>query len=146
MGKKETTVSEETFEPMAMQAEFNRRFGVKQYVDEDAYGRKELLKLRMKLITEEFREVMDELMDTLSGDGSRAKLAKELADLHYVLYGTESLLEIPAYDVMREVHRSNMSKLGADGRPVLNRHGKILKGPNYSPADIESVLGDGVAN
>jgi hypothetical protein len=39
-----------------------------------------------------------------------------------------------------EVHRSNMSKLGPDGKPVLREDGKVLKGPNYSPADIRKLL------
>lgn len=112
----------------------------KRYIEEDAYGRKKMIELRMKLIREEFNEVMDEFLDTLNGVGNYAKLAKELADLKYVVYGTEYLLDIPAYAVWDEVQRSNMSKFGPNGEITRNAEGKILKGPNYSAADIEGVL------
>ena len=48
----------------------------------------------------------------------------------------------PVIEALREgeVHRSNMSKLGADGRPVLRDDGKILKGPNFRPADVSPYL------
>jgi hypothetical protein len=42
-----------------------------------------------------------------------------------------------------EVHRSNMSKLGEDGKPIKREDGKILKGPNYSPADLLPILING---
>lgn len=42
---------------------------------------------------------------------------------------------------MAEVHASNMSKLGADGKPVVREDGKILKGPNYFKPDLEGVIG-----
>jgi predicted HAD superfamily Cof-like phosphohydrolase len=79
-------------------------------------------------------------MDLYNGDGDVAKLAKEMADMLYVIYGTFDLLGLPADKVFNEVHRSNMSKLGPDGLPVLRSDGKVLKGPNYSEADIEAVL------
>lgn len=67
---------------------------------------------------------------------------KEICDKIYVeigyaheRYGPEAVDKAFA-----EVHRSNMSKLGDDGKPVLRDDGKILKGPNYSPADISKVL------
>jgi len=72
-------------------------------------------------------------------------LAKELADLLYVVYGTAAAYGIPIDDVYREVHRSNMSKLGPDGKPIYREDGKVLKGPNYTPADIQKVL-DGKSN
>ena len=42
---------------------------------------------------------------------------------------------------LSEVHRSNMSKLGEDGKPIYREDGKILKGPNYTPPDLRKVLG-----
>lgn len=68
------------------------------------------------------------------------KFAKEAADLHYVTYGTEAAFGINADAAMAEVHRSNMSKLDDDGKPIKNEHGKVLKGPNYKPADMAGVL------
>lgn len=43
-------------------------------------------------------------------------------------------------EVVREIHRSNMSKLGEDGRPIYREDGKIMKGPNYFKPNLASVL------
>lgn len=93
--------------------------------------------LRHKLLMEEVKEFGDEL----NLDPSVVKMeniAKELADIIYVAYGT--VLEFGLQDVFDrvfdEVQRSNMSKLGDDGNPVKRIDGKVLKGPNYSPADL----------
>lgn len=130
-----------TYDPVGALEEFNSAYGVRPFIEEDAFGRDRLLDLRMRLIEEEFREVMDELLDAKNGQGNMARLAKELADLKYVIYGTETLLDIPSYEVFNEVHASNMSKLGPDGRPVRREDGKIMKGPNYRPANIETLFG-----
>ena len=122
--------------------EWNQKFEVPAFIDlPDAFARQKFWDLRMKLIREEFKELMDELLDARNGDGSMFRIAKEAADLHYVIYGTEALLEIPANDTFAEVHRSNMSKLGTDGKPVRRSDGKVLKGPNYSEADLTKILG-----
>jgi len=98
---------------------------------------KDIMDLRASIMREELKEVIDAMQDE-----PIENIAKELADLLYVVYGT-----IWAYgladkieNVFDEVHRSNMSKLGADGKPVLREDGKVLKGPSYSPANIVSVL------
>lgn len=99
----------------------------------------------------------------------QAELAKELADLLYVLTGllvaqeknglsgaelelsksrlweifTRCSMIIDAdliKKVFMQVHKSNMSKLGDDGKPIKNENGKVMKGPNYQPPDIKSVL------
>ena len=69
-------------------------------------------------------------------------IAKELADLIYVTYGTVLAygLQDKFTDIFDEVHRSNMSKLDEDGNPVLREDGKVLKSENYSPADIKKIL------
>ena len=69
-----------------------------------------------------------------------AKVAKELADILYFTYGAAANFGIDMDAVFAEVHRSNMTKLGLDGKPILREDGKILKGPNYEEADIEKVL------
>lgn len=56
------------------------------------------------------------------------------------VYGTAFIYSIPLSDVLDEVHRSNMSKLGLDGLPIYREDGKILKGPNYTPPDITKVI------
>lgn len=111
--------------------------------------------LRHKLIEEEFNEVTQELQMEIWDDFEYIdiknhpkydkgfdinRLAKELSDLLYVVYGTAAAYGIPIDDVYREVHRSNMSKLGDDGKPEYREDGKILKSKNYQPPDIEAVL------
>jgi predicted HAD superfamily Cof-like phosphohydrolase len=139
----EETVTDQTvpaYDPLGALEQFRNAFRVPTFADGDSYGQKKFFERRLKFLTEEFRETADELMDLYNGDGDVAKLAKEMADMLYVIYGTFDLLGLPADKVFNEVHRSNMSKLGPDGLPVLRSDGKVLKGPNYSEADIEAVL------
>lgn len=93
--------------------------------------------LRISLLDEE----LDELAVALCARDPVAVL-DALTDLQYVLDG--AYLQLGFADVkdaaLAEVHRSNMSKLGADGKPVHRADGKILKGPNYSPPDLKTVL------
>ncbi|OQW37858.1 MAG: hypothetical protein A4E19_11825 [Nitrospira sp. SG-bin1] len=87
--------------------------------------------LRVRLIQEEF----DELKDAMAA-GNLAAIAKEMADLLYVVYGTAVSYGIDMEPVFQEVHRSNLSKIGGYKRA----DGKWVKPPTYSPADIESIL------
>lgn len=95
-----------------------------------------LLSLRINLIKEEYTELMVELENA----NSMENIAKELTDLLVVVYGTGAALGINLDNCYREVHRSNMSKLGEDGLPIRREDGKILKGNNYSPADMKKIL------
>lgn len=87
--------------------------------------------LRLTLIQEEF----DELREALAGDDITA-VAKELADLLYVVYGTAVSCGLDMAPVFREVHRSNMSKVGGHKRA----DGKWIKPPDYSPADLQPIV------
>ena len=89
--------------------------------------------LRVKLIQEEF----DELKEALASDDLPA-IAKEMADLLYVVYGTAVSYGIDMDPVFREVHRSNMSKVGGYKR----EDGKWVKPATYSPARIEPILAE----
>lgn len=92
--------------------------------------------LRLSLLNEEYGEVMEALRNR-----DLSNLAKELADLVYVTYGFAIEAGIDLDSVLEEVHRSNMSKMGADGKPIYRADGKVLKGPNYFEADVDSILG-----
>ena len=94
----------------------------------------------MKLIEEEKKELFDEFAKTSPENVNLVNVAKELADLLYVVYGTAAAYGIPIDDVYREVHKSNMSKLGEDGKPIYREDGKVLKGPNYKPADLNKFF------
>jgi predicted HAD superfamily Cof-like phosphohydrolase len=87
--------------------------------------------LRVRLIQEEF----DELCEALTQRDVEA-VAKELADLLYVVYGTAVSCGIDMAPVFREVHRSNMSKVGGHKRA----DGKWIKPPDYSPARLQPIL------
>jgi len=89
--------------------------------------------LRPRLLDEEHTEVQDALVT-----GSRRQIAKELADLVYVAVGTALVYNIDLDAVLEEVHKSNMSKLGPDGKAIKRADGKFLKGPRY----MEPRLGD----
>ncbi|MEU7147012.1 MazG nucleotide pyrophosphohydrolase domain-containing protein [Streptomyces sp. NPDC045456] len=140
-----------TYDPMAMVAEFHDAFGVDREADVPSSQRPALVELRQRLIKEECQEAVEELTRLSrrlqwlrSGRSARIALAKELADILYVVYGTADLLSIPLEEVFEEVHRSNMSKLGLDGAPVRRHDGKVLKGPGYREADIASIVFPGV--
>ncbi|NYH88835.1 hypothetical protein F4554_001473 [Actinopolymorpha rutila] len=64
----------------------------------------------------------------------------------YVIYGTACEYGIPLDAVLAEVHRSNMSKLGPDGRPILRADGKVVKGPGFSAPEIAPILRGGQAD
>ena len=91
----------------------------------------ETKQLRVRLMQEEF----DELKQAMA-IGNLAAVAKEMADLLYVTYGTAVSYGIDMEPVFQEVHRSNLSKVGGYKRA----DGKWVKPPTYSPADIESIL------
>ncbi len=87
--------------------------------------------LRKRLIQEEFEE-LQEAMD----EKDLPSIAKELADLLYVVYGTAVSLGIDMEPVFSEVHRSNMSKVGGYKR----EDGKWVKPATYSPASLDKIL------
>jgi len=71
---------------------------------------------------------------------SDENVLKELADLVYVCYQYAENMEWDLDEAMHRVHRSNMSKLGLDGKPIRRGDGKILKGPNYAPPNLSDLV------
>jgi predicted HAD superfamily Cof-like phosphohydrolase len=128
--------------------EFHKAFGVEE-PKVPTLPSEEVIELRLSLMDEELHEVIDALgyyRHTDDGgheilrdrlDRNLADIAKELADLLVVTYGTARAFGIPIDEVFDAVHRSNMSKLGEDGKPIRREDGKVLKGPNYQPAEGE---------
>ena len=98
-----------------------------------------LREMRNQLIEEEQYEIYDELSQP-SEDIDKAALTKELADLLYVTYGFAVTFGLPIDEVFERVHRSNMSKLGDDGKPIYREDGKVLKGPNYQPPKLDDLF------
>lgn len=123
---------------LEMVREFHEKFGL-PVRRRPNLGKKTERELRLTLIDEEFDELVAELSLNASAL-EMPKVAKELADLIYVAYGLAVTFGIPIDEVIAEVHRSNMSKLGPDGKPLYREDGKVLKGPDYAEADVEWVL------
>jgi len=92
--------------------------------------------LRQALLDEE----VDELRTAVAAADVVA-IADALADIVYIASGTAHAYGIDLDAVMAEVHRSNMTKLGDDGRPVYRDDGKVLKGPSYEAPQVATVLG-----
>lgn len=116
-----------------MVKEFHRTYGV-PIADKPGMLDPERSRMRKEILREEFEEYRS------AHNRDLVETADALADMVYVIYGTALEYGIPLDDVLAEVHRSNMSKLGADGKPVYREDGKVLKGPSYFPPDIEGVM------
>jgi len=114
----------------AMVEEFHKKFDILVHTS-PTDASEDTRRLRIRLIQEEFDELKESMME-----GNLAALAKEMADLLYVVYGTAVSYGIDMEPVFREVHRSNLSKVGGYKR----EDGKWVKPPTYSPAKIEPLL------
>lgn len=75
-------------------------------------------------------------------NGDLIEVADALGDMLYILCGTilEHGMQYKIEEVFEEIQRSNMSKLGHDGKPIYREDGKVMKGPNYFKPDIEAIL------
>tara|TARA_R110002167_G_scaffold352131_1_gene564973 strand:+ start:504 stop:890 length:387 start_codon:yes stop_codon:yes gene_type:complete len=94
-------------------------------------------RLRFNLMDEENKEYLE-----AANNNDLVEVADALGDMLYILCGTilEHGMQYKIEEVFEEIQRSNMSKLGADGKPIYREDGKVLKGPNYFKPDIQSVL------
>jgi predicted HAD superfamily Cof-like phosphohydrolase len=93
--------------------------------------------LRYNLMAEENDEYKEACWN-----GDLVEIADALGDQLYILCGTilKHGLQHKIEEVFSEIQRSNMSKLGSDGKPIFREDGKIQKGPGYSQPDINKIL------
>jgi predicted HAD superfamily Cof-like phosphohydrolase len=91
--------------------------------------------LRLDLIHEEVEELEEGIRNA-----DIVEIADALTDILYVVYGAGHAFGIDLDDCFAEVQRSNMSKLGPDGKPMYREDGKVMKGPNYSEPDLTFIL------
>lgn len=93
--------------------------------------------LRFNLMEEENNEYLE-----AASNNDLVEVADALGDMLYILCGTilEHGMQYKIEAVFNEIQRSNMSKLGEDGKPIYREDGKVLKGPNYSKPNIEAIL------
>ena len=93
------------------------------------------MQLRFELIKEELNE-LEEAMKTKN----LKEVADALTDILYVTYGAGYAYGVDLDQCFKEVQRANMSKLGADGKPIYNDQGKVMKGPNYTKPDLSKFV------
>ncbi len=94
-----------------------------------------IIKLRYNLIKEE----LDEFEEALKQKNLK-EVADALTDILYVTYGAGHAFGIDLDKCFDEVQRSNMSKLGEDGKPLYNEHGKVMKGPKYFQPNLGKFI------
>lgn len=94
-------------------------------------------KLRFDLMKEENEEYLQAVQNN-----DPIEIADALGDMLYILCGTiiEHGLQHRIEAVFDEIQRSNMSKLGADGKPIYREDGKVMKGPSYFKPDFSEIL------
>jgi predicted HAD superfamily Cof-like phosphohydrolase len=117
--------------------EFHSSFGlgVSEVMKADLGESKNLL--RFNLMDEENNEYFE-----AAKNNDLVEVADALGDMLYILCGTilEHGMQHKIEEVFNEIQRSNMSKLGADGKPIYREDGKVLKGPSYFKPNILEIL------
>ena len=113
---------------------FMTRFG-QEVKKKSGFSSNKINDLRINLIEEE----LNEFKDAMSKKDLK-EVADALTDILYVTYGAGHAFGINLDDCFEEVQKSNMSKLGQDGKPIYNKDGKVMKGPNYFKPDFNKFL------
>ena len=99
------------------------------------FPEEEIQRLRLDLIEEE----LDELHYAIDNK-DMVEIADALGDLLYVVYGAGHAFGIDLDECFKEIHASNMSKLGPDGKPIKREDGKVLKPDTFFPPDLKKIL------
>ena len=95
------------------------------------------LQLRHNLMKEENEEYLQ-----AAKENDLVEIGDALGDMLYILCGTiiEHGMQNKIEEIFDEIQKSNMSKLGSDGKPIYREDGKVMKGPNYFKPDISKIL------
>ncbi len=125
-------------------AEFHKTFGHPI----EAEMTPDLIQLRHDLVYEEYKELREEMAAALADINSygevrprtKERMLKEMADLQYVLSGMAVTFGVPLSVAFIRIHKSNMSKLGDDGKPMYRADGKVMKSNNYKPANLLDLV------
>ena len=116
---------------------FHDSFGIKNHYEPNANLTESEVELRFNLMKEENEEYLEAVQNN-----DIVEIADALGDMLYILCGTilEHGLQHKIEAVFDEIQRSNMSKLGEDGKPIYREDGKVMKGPNYFKPNFEEIL------
>jgi predicted HAD superfamily Cof-like phosphohydrolase len=133
MNNKDLTLSQ-TIEYVA---DFHRAFGLPVRTAPTADLPQTEKSLRFNLMKEENEEYLD-----AAEKGDLVEIADALGDMLYILCGTINAhgLQYKITEVFEEIQRSNMSKLGEDGKPIYREDGKVMKGPHYFRPNIQHII------
>jgi len=118
---------------------FHDTFGITNKYQPKAFVGKDIVALRHRLMSEENEEYLE-----AAKAGDLVEVADALGDMMYILCGTilshgmQNIIE----EIFEEIQASNMSKLGADGKPIYREDGKVMKGPNYFKPNISAIIDD----
>ena len=114
--------------------QFMEIFG--QEIKEKAeFPSQKIISLRYDLIKEELNELEEAIVKK-----DIKEVADALTDILYVTYGAGHAFGIDLDKCFNEVQKSNMSKLGKDGKPIYNEKGKVMQGPNYFKPDLKKFV------
>ena len=93
--------------------------------------------LRFNLMKEENEEYLE-----AAKEGNLVEVGDALGDMLYILCGTiiSHGFQEKMEAIFDEIQRSNMSKLGEDGKPIYRDDGKVLKGPNYFKPNLKAII------
>ena len=113
---------------------FMKTFG-QEVKNKPAFSTDKINKLRLDLIKEELSELTDAMKNK-----DLLEVADALTDILYVTYGAGHAFGIDLDKCFDEVQNSNMSKLDENGKPIYNKNGKVMKGPNYFKPDLSKFV------
>ena len=113
---------------------FMQTFG-QEVKNKAEFPKEKIIKLRYDLIKEELNELQNAIKIK-----NLKEIADALADILYVTYGAGHAYGIDLDKCFSEVQRSNMSKLGEDGKPIYNEKGKVMKGPKYFKPNLKQFI------
>ena len=116
---------------------FHESFGINNEEAPKTEVGDKVIDLRFELMREENEEYLE-----AAKNNDLVEVADALGDMLYILCGTilSHGMQHKITEVFEEIQSSNMSKLGADGKPIYRKDGKVMKGPNYFKPDIKKIL------
>ena len=114
--------------------QFMKTFG-QEVKNKPGLSSEKINNLRISLINEE----LEELKEAIKNNDLKEAI-DALTDILYVTYGAGHAFGVNLDECFDEVQRSNMSKLGVDGKPIYNEAGKVMKGPSYFKPDLSKFI------